>query len=265
MTPLDADLGVVLAQIGLASLRVLVAFSLLPLFAPRLLPGLARGCLILAISVPPAVARLHAPAPVPDSGLGLLLLLVSESAVGVLLGLGIGAFCAGLQAAGEIIDHQTGLTFTQNIDPMHGNSTSLSAHLLERVLFAALMASGLLLVVVDTVYLSYQIWPVGQPPQGLGMHVPLSLASQAARLFAWALLLAGPVVLVLFVLDLGLGLLNRSAPQFNVFSLSMSLKPLVGLAVLAAALPMLLEYTVLALFETVATLRGLILGIGGRA
>jgi type III secretory pathway component EscT len=55
-------------------------------------------------------------------------------------------------------------------------------------------------VVVDTVYLSYQIWPVGQPPQGLGMHVPLSLASQAARLFAWALLLAGPVVLVLFVL-----------------------------------------------------------------
>lgn len=264
MSTQQVDATALLVHAAVAGLRVMTLFLFLPLFAKGLLPQLSRGCLGLAIALPPTLAGVLSPVPLPEGGLGLVLLLSSEITAGALLGLGIGAFCAGLQAAGEIIDHQTGLTFTQNIDPMHGNSTSLSAHLLERVLFAALMASGLLLVVVDTVYLSYQIWPVGQPPQGLGMHLPLSLASQASRLFAWALLLAGPVVLVLFVLDLGLGLLNRSAPQFNVFGLSMSLKPLVGLAVLAAALPMLLEYTVLALFETVATLRGLILGIGGR-
>lgn len=263
MNLLDADLGGLLAQTGLTSLRVFVAFSLLPLFVSRLVPGLARGCLVVAISVPPVLARLHAPPVLPDSALGLLLLVVREGAIGVLLGLGIGAFCAGLQAAGEVIDHQTGLTFTQNIDPMHGNSTSLSAHLLERVLFAALMASGLLLLVVDALYLSYQVWPVGQAPSGFAQQVPMGLVTQASRLFSWALLLAGPVVLVLFVVDTSLALLNRSAPNLHVSELSTSIKPLVGLGVLAAALPMILERTVLALFEAVVGLKALILGIGG--
>jgi flagellar biosynthesis protein FliR len=71
--------------------------------------------------------------------------------------------------------------------------------------------------------------------------VPLQLFASSGRLFAFALLLASPVLFVLFVVEVGFGLLNRAAPQLNVFNITMSLKSVVGLAVLVLALPLIAE------------------------
>jgi len=46
-----------------------------------------------------------------------------------------------------------------------------------------------------------------------------------------ARLLAAPVLVVMFAIDLALGLVNRFAPQLNLISLSMSLKQLAAIAV----------------------------------
>jgi type III secretion protein T len=185
-------------------------------------------------------------------------LVFREGAIGMVIGLGFGALCAGLQMAGDIIDHQTGLTFTQNVDPSFGNSVSITAVFLERVLFAALMSAGLMLVIVDALYLSYEVWPVGRPLPTFDRLVPLSLVNQSGRVFSLALLLAGPVVLVLFVVDASLGMMNRAAPQLGVFNLALSIKPLVGLAVLAFALPMIVDHSLLALGEFGKLVRALI-------
>jgi type III secretion protein T len=169
------------------------------------------------------------------------MLVIREGAIGIAIGLAFGAFFAGLQVVGELIDHQTGLTFTQNVDPVHGNQVSVTSMLIERVLFTALLAGGALLVIVQTLYLSYELWPIGQPLPQFESVVPLQLFASSGRLFAFALLLASPVLFVLFVVEVGFGLLNRAAPQLNVFNITMSLKSVVGLAVLVLALPLIAE------------------------
>jgi type III secretion protein T len=255
MSPLDVEPGQLLWALALTSLRVAIAFALLPPFAEAIMPAVVRMPLALAIAVPPAILALHNLPPVPQSLPGLALLTLHEGSIGLLIGLGLGAFCAGLQAVGEIIDHQTGQTFTQNIDPVNGNNVSITAQLLERVLFAVLMAAGLLLVLADVLYLSYRLLPVGG---GWG-----ALQPQASRLFALAILLAGPVVLVLFVIDVSLGLLNRAAPQLNVYQVTLTMKSMVGLGVLAAALPLVMERAVRSMFEASAALLALLQRVGG--
>ena len=243
----------------LFSLRTLVAFTMLPFFASTLVPTTAQVGIALAAIVPVVGARLELPPPIALEAWPLTLLVVREGCIGLVIGLGFGAFCTGLQAAGEIIDHQTGLTFTQNIDPTFGNTVSITSHFMERVLFAALMSAGMILVIVDALYLSYELWPVGQPLPSFERVVPMSLVQQSGRLFSFALLLAGPVLLVLFVIDVSLGMLNRAAPQLGVFNLALSIKPIIGLGVLMFALPMLIEHALLAFGEFAKLVRAVIL------
>lgn len=53
--------------------------------------------------------------------------------------------------------------------------------------------------------------------------------------------IAVPIVITLLLTDLFFGLINRVAPQVNVFFLSMPVKMWIGIFVLAAMLPFLVE------------------------
>jgi type III secretion protein T len=259
MTSPFTDLPPLLLLTVVCAIRTMVAFAMLPIFTSSKVPATVRAGIALAVVVPVVAARIGLPAPSGTDAWSLILLLSREGAIGLVIGLGFGAFCAGLQTAGEIIDIQTGLTFTQNIDPTFGNNVSLTSQFLERVLFAALMSAGLMLVIIDALYTSYEVWPVGRALPYFDRLVPLSMVGESSKLFALALLLAGPVLLVLFVVDISLGMLNRAAPQLNVFQLALAIKPLVGLVVLAFALPMIVEHALLAMGEFGKWVRALIL------
>ncbi len=247
-----------LTQAVVSAPRTLVAFAMLPIFTGGKVPAMVRAGIAFAVVVPVVAARMDAALPISLEAWQLLLWVLREGAIGVVIGLGFGALCAGLQTAGEIIDAQTGLTFTQNIDPTFGNNVSITSQFLERVLFAALMSAGLMLVIVDALSTSYELWPVGQALPSFERVVPLSLINQSSKLFSLALLLAGPVLLVLFVVDISFGMLNRAAPQLGVFNLGLSVKPIVGLAVLVFSLPMVIEHALLAMGEVGKYMRALI-------
>jgi type III secretion protein T len=252
------QLGPLLVQAVISALRTLVAFAMLPIFTGGRVPATVRAGIAFAVVVPLVAARIDSPLPISLEAWSLILLLTREGAIGVVIGLGFGALCAGLQSVGEFIDAQTGLTFTQNIDPTFGNSVSVTSQLLERVLFAALMSAGLMLIIIDALYTSYELWPVGQALPSFERVVPLSLIGQSSKVFSLALLLAGPVLLVLFVVDISFGMLNRAAPQLGVFNLGLAAKPIVGLAVLMFSLPLMIEHALLAMGEAGKFMRAVI-------
>jgi flagellar biosynthetic protein FliR len=71
-------------------------------------------------------------------------------------------------------------------------------------------------------------------PNALAAELPHAVT----QLFVSALQIAGPLLVVLFIADIGLGVLNRIAPQLNAFSLSFPLK--ITLTLLLAGLGMTL-------------------------
>jgi type III secretion protein T len=263
-----SDASVLLLWLVAAATRTFAAFIMLPMLSNALVTAPVRLTLALAVTLPVVVGQIAAlgqdgqaqPAALPTQfeAFPILLLMLREAAIGVVLGLGFGALVAGLQAVGEIIDHQTGLTFTQNVDAANGNTVSVTSKLMEHVLFAVLMQAGIFLILVDTLYLSYELWPINQTVPALQSFLPMALLRESARLFSFALLLAGPVVLVLFIVDVGAGMMNRAAPNFNVFMMTLAIKPIIGMAVLALTLPMIVERSVLSLLELGATMKLLV-------
>ena len=76
----------------------------------------------------------------------------------------------------------------------------------------------------------------------LPLGTPLDLASMAqlssaglSQMFLAALQIAGPLVVVLFLADVGLGLLTRVAPALNAFALGFPLKILMTLLLASTA------------------------------
>jgi len=53
--------------------------------------------------------------------------------------------------------------------------------------------------------------------------------------------IAGPIIVVVFIIDMCMGLINRYAQQFNVFFLSMSLKSIAAVMMMWILLPFLVD------------------------
>ena len=53
--------------------------------------------------------------------------------------------------------------------------------------------------------------------------------------------ISAPVIIVMFLATLGLGFVNRTAPQLNVFFLSMPVKSALGVAMLVVYLPFVMD------------------------
>ena len=54
-------------------------------------------------------------------------------------------------------------------------------------------------------------------------------------------IIAAPVIIIMFLATIGLGLVNRTAPQLNVFFLSMPVKSALGIAMLIIYIPFILD------------------------
>jgi type III secretion protein T len=59
-----------------------------------------------------------------------------------------------------------------------------------------------------------------------------------------AVVIASPVIIPMFLATIGLGFVNRTAPQLNVFFLSMPIKSALGIAMLVIYLQYILDMLV---------------------
>lgn len=209
--------------LGVATARVAATFLLLPMFASETVPALVRNSIFVSLGIvslamqPQLDVSLLAPADWAS-------ILLKEVLIGLLIGFFFGSVLWALGAAGEIIDTKVGATLAQVVDPLSGHQTSLNGAFLGRIAGVVFMALGGLALLLRVIMESYAIWPIASQmpildPRGLDL-----VTAEFGRLMVLATLFAAPVLTVLFLIDLGLGLMNRFAQQLNVFTLSLSLK-----------------------------------------
>ena len=183
-----------------------------------------------------------------------------EAAAGTIIGFFFGTIFWALGAAGEIIDAKVGATIGQLVDPFSGQQTSLTAILLSRFAQVMFVAAGGLTLFIGTIMESYVIWPMGKGGLRFDPASVILFEGEFGRMFMLAFLFAAPIIIVLYVVDAGLGMLNRFAQQFNVFSLSMPIKSAAAIFILILCLPLLAQ----SIINDMASRNNIAAGVLGR-
>lgn len=174
----------------------------------------------------------------PHQTLALLLAAAGQATIGLVLGFIAWIPFYSIQVAGGMIDLQMGTGIAASIAPGLNTPTSLSGGFLLNMSSLLFVSTGGLRLLVASLFLSLKILPVGAVV--LRGPVALWVVHLTGSVLSSGMVLALPVLVLLFLLNMVLAMLSRMAPQLNVFSLGLSMQPAVGMIGLVLAVPAML-------------------------
>ncbi|MGE5672583.1 MAG: flagellar biosynthetic protein FliR [Mycobacterium leprae] len=209
-----------------------------PVFNNKFMPAQSRVAFtfLLAILLWPAVKV----SPAAAGTAGLLVGCVLELLVGLLLGFMSLLVFATLQMAGAWLDLDMGFSMAQVLDPTTGVVEPLLGTFFNTfglVLYLTTNGHHLLIRALAT---SYDNIPAG------GLLLQLDSSLRVVNLFSSflsaAIQMVLPFMAVMLLMTVALAGINRAMPQFNVFSLGLGMKAIVGIAMMIVLMPYLLGF-----------------------
>ncbi len=211
----------------LVLVRVSTLLFLMPVFNSRTIPMPVKAgiSLMLAWCLAPVVHL--SPDAFPVTTFGFFLLVVQELLIAIILALLLRLVFAGLQIAGQMVGIQMGLSVANVMDPQTGVQSviiSQFAYMIALLLF--LVANGHH-AILQTLFDSFQILPPGT----LILSKPLYkiVMVMGHEMFILSIKLMAPVMAILFLAQVGLGILAKLVPQINMLIVSFSLNVGLGL------------------------------------
>lgn len=233
----------------LAQGRMTGFFAFIPLFHQQVLPGILRSVvssIFSLIMVPVLMVEVGA---THLNGFMILGLFMKE----VFVGAGIGFFCAvpfwSFEAAGFLIDNQRGASVASIINPLSDSDSSPTGIFFSQTFIALFVSLGGINLLLTTLYHSFSLWGIiSWVPHLDNGSIPL-LLSLIDRLVGIGVLLASPALIAMFLVELGLGLISRFAPQLQVFFIAMPVKSALALFVLVIYASSLFQYATQEVFS----------------
>ena len=125
--------------------------------------------------------------------------------------------------------------------PLSGAQVSTTGIFFTQVVSTIFFTSGAILLLLGALYKSYALWPVFGDPVAFAPNAPVQVLGSLDGMLRTTVVISAPVIIVMFLATLGLGLVNRTAPQLNVFFLSMPVKSALGIAMLIVYLPYIMD------------------------
>ena len=204
--------------------RMTSAFSVTPFLSSQILPGYVRNSIILsfALFLYPVVSP-----GIPENVGSMVLfgaIIFKEIVIGILIGYLASIVFWAAECVGSFIDNQRGATMGSSINPMTETEDSPLGIMLQLVLIVLFFTTGGFLTFLFGLFESYKVWPIFSFYPHFGEQFPLFILQQVDSLVRLTVVLAAPIIIAIFVTEFGLGLINRFAPQLNVFVLSMPIK-----------------------------------------
>lgn len=207
--------------------RMLAVMVVFPVFDRLGVTGFVRNSIAVVISVP-LIPMIAAHLEGQQLGLGLITaLILKEVIVGLIVGLVLAVPLYAAEAAGDILDLQRGSSSASLSDPLGTSEANITGTLLVLIVIALYFASGCFDLTLRAIYDSYGIWPVRRFTPLLSREAGGLLLSLLDTIVSTGLLLVGPVVVCLLLVDLLFALIARAAPSLQPFYLSMTVKNLV--------------------------------------
>lgn len=216
--------------------RIAAALFAAPLFGTASVPAQVRvtatGAIALlvcnwtTVAAPPALFTLPG-----------LIMLAGEVLIGLAMGFVLQWSFAAPIIAAEVIGGGMGLAIATTADPLSGAHSPALGQYFSVMLTVIFLATGAHLNWIALVVDSYRAFPPGAAWMTAG-HLQ-TLTGFGAQMFATGLAIALPVTLLLLLVQVMTGVISRSAPSLNLFSLGLPAGVLAGIVALLVSAPLL--------------------------
>lgn len=223
---------------GLVSARMVPIVMLVPFLGGKAAPTQVKMGLALAFAVLVYPSVWMAEPAVPSDPVTIGALLVKELGVGLMLGFVTALVFHAVRMAGRLIDTSRGQNKAMSMVPELQTQASVTGNFLVQLFIVLFLVTGGHRIFLAALTRSFRYIP----PQDFtaisanGTAVVFDIARLATEAITLGVLLAFPVIAAILLTNIFLALVNKSAPQINVFFLGMPLKALVGIIVVLLAL-----------------------------
>lgn len=232
-----------LIALALSMARISGLVMILPIFVRTGISGILRTGIIIAVALPLVPFVIDQMNTMDDAGrLFVAGVLLKEGFIGFLLGFAFGIPFWGVEAAGEIVDFQRGLIGASISDPSQTSEASVTGTLLVLTMITMFFLVGGMTVVIETLYQSYAIWPLFDFTPKLSNESAVAMFKLIDEVMKLAFVIAGPVMIAMFLGDAVLAAITRFAPQLNVFVLSMGVKSAIFVAMMPLYAVFIFDY-----------------------
>ena len=225
----------------LAMARIGGAFAICPALTESMIPGVARHAATLGFAVLAVPFIYTSMPPGEPSGWMFTILAAREALIGFLIGFFSAIPFWIAENVGNFIDNQRGATMGEVYSPLSGAQVSTTGIFFTQIVSTIFFVGGAILVFLGAIYSSYLIWPVFKEGVSFMKDAPVEILGSLDGMLRTTVVISAPVIIIMFLATLGLGLVNRTAPQLNVFFLSMPVKSALGVAMLIIYLPFIMD------------------------
>lgn len=233
-----------LVALGLTLPRIIGAFLMLPLLTRQNMPATVRNSFLVSLAI---VAVPIALAGLPAGGMEvsqMVPIVLKELFLGIAIGFVFGMVFWAIAAAGNVLDMQIGMSVATIFDPIQGHQAQFHGTMLSQLAAWLFMASGAFLIFLDLLLSSYAIWPVTSFFPQIQASTANLFTGQFGYFMTTTLVLAAPAMVILLIVDLSFGLVNRFAPSLNVFALTLPIKAWLATAILLLMLGTYVEFVI---------------------
>jgi len=220
-------------------IRLAGMMRLAPVLSKSEIPALVRISFALISTI--ILVGIIKPEP-PSADTPIFLCMFLNFIFGALIGFIANCILAAILTGGDMINTQMGLSSAMIMDPSTKSQVSVMANFFSMLAIVIFIYSGGIYWLFNSFIKSFEIYPMYSVNFHFENIINIQFLSEiTGNILFMGMHIAGPVLLATMAQDIILGIISKTAPQVNVFSLSFLFKPVMGAFILIVILPMLIN------------------------
>ena len=175
-------------------------------------------------------------------GATMIYAIIVNYLCGAIIGFIVNCILKAIEAGGDMINMQQGVSSATIMDPTTSSQVSIMGRIFGLLALVIFIEVGGAYWTFNALIRSFEIFPVYAYaiPMDQIINMPYLIKITSNVLYI-GLQIAGPVLLATLGQDIILGIISKTAPQVNVFTMSFLFKPCLGSAILIVVMPTIFD------------------------
>ena len=211
--------------------RITAFVFVAPFFSMSNTPRRVRAGFSLLLSILLAQVLTDHNVPTYSTVLGYSILVLKETITGLIIGLGANICMSIVNFAGKVADMEVGLSMVQLFDPLTREGTGFMGSFYQYILILIMLITNMHHYFLRAIVETFSLIPIGGAKFSSEKIVTVMIQFMT-DFITISFRICLPIVAAMLLLNAILGVLAKTAPQVNMFSVGIQIKIIVGLGIL---------------------------------